>query len=130
MIAMIAPKLYNNNLYQFKSTKSSKDVLKQFLYVFVLMCSFLYFSAATRLRYKARTMIGATGSRHISQRRRASLATPAASPSMFSTLHQLAEEDEEGPKIPALRRRAVDTSDYRTCAILQTRLKNVKHYPE
>ncbi|XP_076093874.1 voltage-dependent calcium channel type A subunit alpha-1-like isoform X10 [Mytilus galloprovincialis] len=86
--------------------------------------------AATRLRYKARTMIGATGSRHISQRRRASLATPAASPSMFSTLHQLAEEDEEGPKIPALRRRAVDTSDYRTCAILQTRLKNVKHYPE
>ena len=86
--------------------------------------------ASARLRYKARTMIGATGSRHIAQRRRASLATPAASPSMFSTLHQLAEEDEEGPKLPAVRRRAVDTSDYRTCAILQTRLKNVKHYPE
>ena len=75
-------------------------------------------------------MIGATGSRHIAQRRRGSLATPAASPSMFSPLHQLAEENEEGPKLPAVRRRAVDTSDYRTCAILQTRLKNVKHYPE
>lgn len=75
-------------------------------------------------------MIGATGSRHISQRRRGSLVPPAASPLMFSPLQQLAEEDEEGPKLPAVRRRAVDTSDYRTCAILQTRLKDVKRYPE
>ncbi|KAK3088125.1 hypothetical protein FSP39_015039 [Pinctada imbricata] len=87
------------------------------------------YRATSVLRYKAHNMIGATGSRHMSQRRRASLATPAASPSMFSHLEQLAEED-ESPRLPAVRRRAVDTSDYRTCAILQTRLKNVKHYPE
>ncbi|XP_078326090.1 voltage-dependent calcium channel type A subunit alpha-1-like isoform X19 [Crassostrea virginica] len=75
-------------------------------------------------------MIGATGSRHLSQRRRASLATPAASPSMFSHLEQVNEEDENKPRLPPTRRRAVDTSDYRTCAILQTRLKTVRNYPE
>jgi len=91
---------------------------------------FLFVTASSRLRYKSRTMIGATGSRHMSQRRRGSLATPAASPSMFSPMGGLAEVDEFGPKRSAVRRRAVDTSDYRTCAILQTRLKEVKHYPE
>ncbi|XP_063422202.1 voltage-dependent calcium channel type A subunit alpha-1-like isoform X3 [Mytilus trossulus] len=129
---------FNNKAakYEFSRKKTSDDYLnekkpKKFKQLPKSeRMGYLKFFAATRLRYKARTMIGATGSRHISQRRRASLATPAASPSMFSPLHQLAEEDEEGPKIPALRRRAVDTSDYRTCAILQTRLKNVKHYPE
>ncbi|XP_078326076.1 voltage-dependent calcium channel type A subunit alpha-1-like isoform X7 [Crassostrea virginica] len=86
--------------------------------------------ANSRLRYKAQNMIGATGSRHLSQRRRASLATPAASPSMFSHLEQVNEEDENKPRLPPTRRRAVDTSDYRTCAILQTRLKTVRNYPE
>ncbi|XP_062601559.1 uncharacterized protein LOC134263257 [Saccostrea cucullata] len=92
----------------------------------------LYFKhrANCRLRYKAQNMIGATGSRHLSQRRRASLATPAASPSMFSHLEQVNEEDENKPRLPPTRRRAVDTSDYRTCAILQTRLKTVRNYPE
>ncbi|XP_078326089.1 voltage-dependent calcium channel type A subunit alpha-1-like isoform X18 [Crassostrea virginica] len=87
-------------------------------------------TANSRLRYKAQNMIGATGSRHLSQRRRASLATPAASPSMFSHLEQVNEEDENKPRLPPTRRRAVDTSDYRTCAILQTRLKTVRNYPE
>ncbi|XP_069119459.1 voltage-dependent calcium channel type A subunit alpha-1-like isoform X4 [Argopecten irradians] len=88
------------------------------------------FYANSRLRYKSRTMIGATGSRHMSQRRRASLAASNTSPSMFSPLEQLSERDENSPARPPMRRRAVDTSDYRTCAILQTRLKEVKHYPE
>ncbi|KAL3872091.1 hypothetical protein ACJMK2_040046 [Sinanodonta woodiana] len=79
-------------------------------------------------------MIGAAGSRHIPGRRRASIAAAAAaaahSPSIFNHLEQLQEKDENFPKLPATRRRVVDTSDLRTCAILQTRLKNVKQYPE
>lgn len=101
-------------------------------YWFCKKCSnaLISFAANSRLRYKAQNMIGATGSRHLSQRRRASLATPAASPSMFSHLEQVNEEDENKPRLPPTRRRAVDTSDYRTCAILQTRLKTVRNYPE
>ncbi|XP_064616955.1 voltage-dependent calcium channel type A subunit alpha-1-like [Liolophura sinensis] len=86
--------------------------------------------ATNRLRYKARTMIGAAGSRHMSQRRRASLATTTLHPSYLSHLEQVAEGRESGRRPAAPRRRAVDTSDYRTCAILQTRLKTMKHYPE
>ncbi|XP_052673838.1 voltage-dependent calcium channel type A subunit alpha-1-like isoform X25 [Crassostrea angulata] len=107
-----------------KKTKKLKNMTKQERRI--------YFKrhANSRLRYKAQNMIGATGSRHLSQRRRASLATPAASPSMFSHLEQVNEEDENKPRLPPTRRRAVDTSDYRTCAILQTRLKTVRNYPE
>ncbi|XP_036367714.1 voltage-dependent calcium channel type A subunit alpha-1 isoform X2 [Octopus sinensis] len=74
-------------------------------------------------------MIGAAGSRHVTQRRRASLAFPHPTPhqSVFNNL----QEDGEEIRLPTVpRRRVVDTSDLRTCAILQTRLKNVKHYPE
>ncbi|CAI9738067.1 Hypothetical predicted protein [Octopus vulgaris] len=77
----------------------------------------------------SRDMIGAAGSRHVTQRRRASLAFPHPTPhqSVFNNL----QEDGEEIRLPTVpRRRVVDTSDLRTCAILQTRLKNVKHYPE
>ncbi|XP_053380538.1 voltage-dependent calcium channel type A subunit alpha-1-like isoform X4 [Mercenaria mercenaria] len=87
------------------------------------------FFANARLRYKARTMIGAAGSRH--QRRRASLAVSALSGGgMYSPMEQLRELDENGPRPPPSRRRACDTSDFKSCAILQTRLKEVKRYPE
>ncbi|KAL8602090.1 hypothetical protein ACOMHN_007360 [Nucella lapillus] len=88
--------------------------------------------ASARLRYKARTMIGATGSRHLGQRRRASLASSSLglSPTMLSHLESVSETSETRSR-PATRRRVVDTSDLRTCAILQTRLKEIKTpYPE
>ena len=88
-------------------------------------------AASARLRYKARTMIGATGSRHLDQRRRASLASGSMGlpASMLSHLEGVAEGDERRAR-PVMRRRVVDTSDLRTCAILQTRLKEIKTYPE
>ncbi|XP_056009827.1 voltage-dependent calcium channel type A subunit alpha-1-like isoform X8 [Ostrea edulis] len=107
-----------------KKTKKLKNMTKEERRIYFKQ------RANTRLRLKAQNMIGATGSRHLSQRRRASIATPAASPSMFSHLEQVNEEDENKPRLPPTRRRAVDTSDYRTCAILQTRLKTVRNYPE
>ncbi|PVD22344.1 hypothetical protein C0Q70_18154 [Pomacea canaliculata] len=78
-------------------------------------------------------MIGATGSRHLGQRRRASLASASLglTPGMLSHLEGVAEADEGGGRFrSATRRRVVDTSDLRTCAILQTRLKEIKNYPE
>ncbi|KAL8580527.1 hypothetical protein ACOMHN_054682 [Nucella lapillus] len=88
-------------------------------------------------------MIGATGSRHLGQRRRASLVSGSLGlgTSMLSHLEGVAEGDEGGGFSggggrmggggrPVTRRRVVDTSDLRTCAILQTRLKEIKTYPE
>ena len=76
-------------------------------------------------------MIGATGSRHLGQRRRASLASGSVGlpASMLAHLEGVAEADERRAR-PVTRRRVVDTSDLRTCAILQTRLKEIKTYPE
>ena len=88
--------------------------------------TYFLLSANARLRHKARTMIGA--GRH--NRRRASLAITPSPASLFSTMDTLRETDENAPRKPVIRRRAVDTADYKTCAILQTRLKNVKQYPE
>ena len=84
-------------------------------------------------------MIGATGSRHVSQRRRSSLASAGPTPSSLlaaSYLGQLSERDEDlaargvarPPPVP--RRRAVNTSDLRSCALVQTKMKTWKHYPE
>ena len=75
-------------------------------------------------------MIGAAGSRH--PRRRASLAvsTHSGGSGLFNPLDQLRELDEGAPRPSISRRRVVDTSDLKSCAILQTRLKEVKHYPE
>ncbi|XP_048245637.1 voltage-dependent calcium channel type A subunit alpha-1-like isoform X9 [Haliotis rufescens] len=86
-----------------------------------------YEEASGRLRYKARNMIGATGSRHVSQRRRASIVSGSTPyPSLFGHMEQLSEE----PAPRVARRRAVDTSDLRTCALLQGKLKELKTYPE
>lgn len=57
--------------------------------------------------FKAK-MIGSVAGRHISTRRRGSLA--------------LSLETPEGP-INSRRRRAVTTSDHKSCALIQTRLK-------
>ncbi|GFS76281.1 uncharacterized protein NPIL_349811 [Nephila pilipes] len=81
-------------------------------------------------------MIGASGSRHLNSRRRGS--SPNVSPHLLhlnrnaqslSTQH----EEDEGMLMPELppgvrlnRRRAVDTSDHKTCALLHTRLKGLK----
>ncbi|GFY77722.1 uncharacterized protein TNIN_305831 [Trichonephila inaurata madagascariensis] len=80
-------------------------------------------------------MIGASGSRHLNSRRRGS--SPNVSPHLLhlnrnaqslSTQH----EADEGMLMPELppgvrlsRRRAVDTSDHKTCALLHTRLKGL-----
>lgn len=53
-------------------------------------------------------MIGSVAGRHISTRRRGSFAISLETP--------------EGP-INARRRRAVTTSDHKSCALIQTRLK-------
>ncbi|XP_041369497.1 voltage-dependent calcium channel type A subunit alpha-1-like [Gigantopelta aegis] len=85
---------------------------------------------APGLHYKAHNMIGATGSRHVSQRRRASIVSGSTPyPSLIGHLEQVSEEG-EGPIIRVARRRAVDTSDLRTCALLQGKLKEMKTYPE
>ncbi|CAG5127138.1 unnamed protein product, partial [Candidula unifasciata] len=74
-------------------------------------------------------MIGATGSRHFNQKRRASLATGTPLPlSLVPNLDRMSEE-EESRMGAVTRRRVVDTSDLRTCAILQSRLKELKTYP-
>ncbi|XP_023217399.1 voltage-dependent calcium channel type A subunit alpha-1-like isoform X2 [Centruroides sculpturatus] len=83
-------------------------------------------------------MIGAAGSRHMNSRRRGS--SPNISPLFYhsakSPLSQHKEESEDGegrlsvPEMPMgvrlNRRRAVDTSDHKTCALLQTKLKGLK----
>ncbi|XP_055950226.1 voltage-dependent calcium channel type A subunit alpha-1-like isoform X4 [Argiope bruennichi] len=83
-------------------------------------------------------MIGASGSRHLNRNRRGS--SPNVSPHLLhlnrnaQTLSTQREDDEgEGMLMPELppgvrlsRRRAVDTSDHKTCALLHTRLKGLK----
>ena len=86
------------------------------------------------------SMIGVTGSRHVAPRRRSSLAvlqnqtSSHGSPSTFaaSYLGQVSERDEDADsaRAPVPRRRAVDTSDLRSCALVQTKMKTWKHYPE
>ncbi|CAH1786629.1 unnamed protein product [Owenia fusiformis] len=73
-------------------------------------------------------MIGGAASRYMASRRRSSLASIQSTPSHVFT-NQLAHVSEE-VVAPVARRRAVDSSDLRTCALLQTQLKNVRHYPE
>ena len=85
-------------------------------------------------------MIGATGSRHVTARRRSSLAVASsvagsAHHSLLSAsyLGQLSERDEDEAvrrSQAVTRRRAVDTSDLRSCALVQTKMKTWKHYPE
>lgn len=77
-------------------------------------------------------MIGAAGSRHLGQRRRSSLAPQGYTPGSLYTgayLGGLSERDEDRPPT-VTRRRAVNTSDLRSCALVQTKMKTWKHYPE
>ncbi|KAG8192007.1 hypothetical protein JTE90_001741 [Oedothorax gibbosus] len=75
-------------------------------------------------------MIGATGSRHLSGRRRGS--SPNVSPAHLllrgGTLSTQMEEDEDNEprQFARGRRRAVDASDHKTCALLHTHLKGLK----
>ncbi|ESO92792.1 hypothetical protein LOTGIDRAFT_162274 [Lottia gigantea] len=79
-----------------------------------------------RNRSRSPGMIGAAGSRHAA-RRRASLVSNTALPSHFTALPGMPEEE---PQVRVARRRVVDNSDLRQCALLQTRLKEIKSYPE
>ncbi|GFO19971.1 hypothetical protein PoB_004647600 [Plakobranchus ocellatus] len=88
------------------------------------------FFASSRLRYKARTMIGATGSRHFNQKRRSSLASGTTLPLTLVPNLEHINEGEEERMAQVQRRRVVDNTDLRTMAILQSRLKELKTYPE
>ncbi|GFR95326.1 hypothetical protein ElyMa_000941300 [Elysia marginata] len=88
------------------------------------------FFASSRLRYKARTMIGATGSRHFNQKRRSSLASGTTLPLTLVPNLEHINEGEEERMAAVQRRRVVDNTDLRTMAILQSRLKELKTYPE
>ncbi|KAK2164753.1 hypothetical protein LSH36_59g03017 [Paralvinella palmiformis] len=75
-------------------------------------------------------MIGAAGSRHLSQRRRSSVIQThnvnlLTQPTGLSTLNEADDQPQ-----PISRRRAVNASDLRTCALVQTRMKTWKQYPE
>ena len=86
------------------------------------------------------SMIGVTGSRHMGGRRRSSLAVPSLTSSYLGRLSERTESGSLGgigadspssPRLPAVpRRRAVDTSDLRSCALVQTKMKTWKNYPE
>lgn len=72
-------------------------------------------------------MLGGVGGRHVSTRRRGSIpvvrasygATSGTGPGNATDGTQL----EPIPKYAARRRRAVTTSDHKSCALIQTRLK-------
>lgn len=79
------------------------------------------------------TMIGVTGSRHMGGRRRSSLAVPSLASSYLGRLSEASSiaESPSSPRLPTVpRRRAVDTSDLRSCALVQTKMKTWKNYPE
>jgi len=63
-------------------------------------------------------MLGGVAGRHMSTRRRGS------SPMVrLGNLNILLEDGQNVPRIPPRRRRAVTTSDHKSCALIQTRLK-------
>lgn len=64
-------------------------------------------------------MLGGVAGRHMSTRRRGS--SPAV---RIGNNLTLSIEDANGaPRLPPRRRRAVTTSDHKSCALIQTRLK-------
>lgn len=64
-------------------------------------------------------MLGGVGGRHMSTRRRGS--SPAVR--VGNNLTQSLDDSNGAPKLPPRRRRAVTTSDHKSCALIQTRLK-------
>ena len=82
-------------------------------------------------------VIGATGSRHISARRRSSAAVNSPSHMLLGSrsdglgsLSEAGDGSMGSARQPVTRRRAVDTSDLRSCALVQTKMKTWKNYPE
>lgn len=63
-------------------------------------------------------MLGGVAGRHISTRRRGSSPMVRIGNNLTLSL-----EDGGPPRIPPRRRRAVTTSDHKSCALIQTRLK-------
>lgn len=76
-------------------------------------------------------MLGGVGGRHVSQRRRGSNPVPrsAGLTGGYGTISGTTGGPDGGaiqsdvPKYAARRRRAVTTSDHKSCALIQTRLK-------
>lgn len=62
-------------------------------------------------------MLGGVAGRHMSTRRRGS------SPMVRMGNNLSTEDGNAPPRIPPRRRRAVTTSDHKSCALIQTRLK-------
>lgn len=62
-------------------------------------------------------MLGGVAGRHMSTRRRGS------SPMVRMGNNLSTEDGNMAPRIPPRRRRAVTTSDHKSCALIQTRLK-------
>ena len=79
-------------------------------------------------------MIGATGSRHMSARRRSSAAAGISPSHMLlgsrssglGSLSEAGDGSTGSARQPVARRRAVDTSDLRSCALVQTKMKTWK----
>ena len=66
-------------------------------------------------------MIGGVAGRHISVKRRGS--QPMVRLGNHSNLSLENSDGPNAPRIPPRRRRAVTTSDHKSCALIQTRLK-------
>lgn len=64
-------------------------------------------------------MLGGVAGRHLSTRRRGS--SPAVR--IGNNLTLSIEDGPGAPRLPPRRRRAVTTSDHKSCALIQTRLK-------
>lgn len=68
-------------------------------------------------------MLGGVAGRHMSNRRRGSSPMVRLSGVMTSLEENGGMGSQYVPKIPPRRRRAVTTSDHKSCALIQTRLK-------
>lgn len=64
-------------------------------------------------------MLGGVAGRHMSTRRRGSSPMVRIGNNLTLSL----DDGAGAPRIPARRRRAVTTSDHKSCALIQTRLK-------
>lgn len=64
-------------------------------------------------------MLGSVGGRHMSTRRRGSSPMVRLGNNLTINL----EDGQFQPRTPTRRRRAVTTSDHKSCALIQTRLK-------
>ncbi|XP_055846918.1 voltage-dependent calcium channel type A subunit alpha-1 isoform X9 [Episyrphus balteatus] len=68
-------------------------------------------------------MLGGVAGRHMSNRRRGSSPMVRISGGIMTSLEEGGGNAQMIPRIPPRRRRAVTTSDHKSCALIQTRLK-------